>query len=304
MEKEISGIATSHDGAKLSYVYYPGPKENPLLLLSNGVVCIETYWVYLIKHFRGRYPIVTWDYRGHGKSPVPEDLESVTVENHARDASAVMDAIGFDKCVHMGFSMGVQVAFEFYRWFPERTEGIVAICGPYGHPYNVFLKSDLLTKGLIGVLDLGLKLEKVVTPILRLAMKSPLAFPTAKLVQVDWRVKKEDMQSYFEHLAQVDVSLAIHALKKMNEHTAEDVLPTVKVPTLIIAGEKDTWTPLHHQQKMHELVPNSELTVIPFGTHATPIEHPQAMNYRIEIFLRDHFRHNGCPPKKLCEKKE
>jgi hypothetical protein len=36
MEKEISGIATSHDGAKLSYVYYPGPRENPLLLLSNG----------------------------------------------------------------------------------------------------------------------------------------------------------------------------------------------------------------------------------------------------------------------------
>ena len=144
MEKEIRGIAKSHDGAGISYVYYPAKTKNPLLVLSNGVVCIETYWVYLIKHFRGKYPIVVYDYRGHGKSPVPEDLDSVTVENHARDDAAVMDAIGFDKAVQLGFSMGVQVAFEFYRWFPDRTLGIVAICGPYGKPYDGVLRSELL----------------------------------------------------------------------------------------------------------------------------------------------------------------
>ena len=139
------------------------------------------------------------------------------------------------------------------------------------------------------MLDVGLKLHKLIEPGLRWAMKSPFAFTTAKIVQVDWRVKREDMQSYFDHLAVVDLPLSIHALKKMNEHTAVDVLPTIKAPTLIIAGEKDTWTPLHHQEEMHRLIPNSELTVIPFGTHATPIENPLAVNYRIEVFLRDHF---------------
>jgi len=289
MEKEVSGIAKSYDGAKISYTYYPAKTKNPLLVLSNGVVCIETYWIYLIKHFRGRYPIVVFDYRGHGKSPVPEDLESVTVENHARDDAAVMDALGFEKAVQLGFSMGVQVAFEFYRLFPQRTLGIVAVCGPYGKPYDVFFGSQILANGLVGLLDVALRMQKVIKPALRWAMRSPLSFHAAKVIQVDWRVKRKDMQSYFDHLAEVNLPLGIHALKKMNEHTAIDVLPTIKAPVLIIAGEKDTWTPLHHQEEMHRLIPGSELTIIPFGTHATPIENPLAVNYRVEVFLRDHF---------------
>jgi pimeloyl-ACP methyl ester carboxylesterase len=291
MDREINGTTKSHDGATINYVYYPAKTTNPLLIMHNGVVCVDTYYAYLVKHFRGRYPMITWDYRGHGKTPVPDDLESVTVENHARDAAAVMDAVGFEKAVHLGFSMGVQVCFEFYRHFPERELGIVAICGPYGHPYDLILRSKFLGKLAAKGLGLGIPLNKIVTPIVRFFVKSPIAFPAAKIVQVDWRVKKEDMQSYFDHIGQVDLICGIHALIKMNEHTAEDVLPTVKIPTLIIAGEKDTWTPLRHQEEMHRLVPGSEFTVIPHGTHATPIENPHAVNYRIELFLRDHFKY-------------
>lgn len=292
MRQKIEGTVQTHDGETVHYVLHPGNPKNPAIIMSNGVVCIETYWVPLIKHLHGRFPMITWDYRGHGKSPVPSDVTSVTMENHARDAAAILDKLGIEKCVHMGFSMGVQAAFEFYRWFPERTLGLVAVCGPFEHPYDVFFRNKALAKAFTSMLDLGITLRSVVEPAVHSIMKSPIPFPIAKVVQVDIRVRKEDMQSYFDHLSGINLELAIHALKKMQEHSARDVLPTIKVPTLIIAGKKDTMTPLFHQEEMRDLIPGSEFMLLPFGTHAAPIENPQAINYRIEVFLRDHFAYS------------
>jgi len=237
---------------------------------------------------------ITWDYRGHGRSQVPDDITTATMDNHARDADAVLDALGVEEAVHLGFSMGVQVCFEYYRLFPEKVRGIVAVCGPYKHPYDEFFRSETLGGALEKVLEFGVKINKLIKPPVSLLAKSPLAFPMAKLFQVDpHRVKKEDMASYFRHIADIDLGLGLMALIGMNRHSAEDVLPKIDVPTLIIAGEKDTMTPLRHNLKMHELIPGSELTIIPCGTHAAPIENPHAINNRIELFLRDHFEYHA-----------
>lgn len=290
MKPAVNGFAKSHDGVNLNYVYYPADTDNPAVILSNGVMCVETYWVYLVKHLRGRYPVITWDYRGHGKSHVPDDPKSATMENHARDAASVLDDIGIEKAVHMGFSMGVQAAYEFYRIFPERTLGLVAVCGPYKHPYDEFFKSKTLGSALENVIRLGIKTHKVLKPVVATLVKTPLAFEVAKVVQVDrHRAKKEDMESYFEHMGTIDYPTGLNSLIEMNRHSAEDVLPRIDVPILIIAGEKDTMTPLRHNLEMHRLAKGSEFMVVPHGTHAAPIEQPQAINCRIELFLRDYF---------------
>ena len=61
------------------------------------------------------------------------------------------------------------------------------------------------------------------------------------------------------------------------------------MPTLIIAGEKDTFTPMWLSEKMAEMLPNSELMVVPTGSHTGPIEMPQLCNLRVERWLLDHF---------------
>ncbi|MBL4818935.1 MAG: alpha/beta hydrolase, partial [Deltaproteobacteria bacterium] len=59
----------------------------------------------------------------------------------------------------------------------------------------------------------------------------------------------------------------------------------IQVPTLIISGGQDAFSPRWVALDMHHAVENSEMLFIPSGTHCTPIEHPELIQLRIEKFL-------------------
>src|SRR5205823_5836210 len=71
------------------------------------------------------------------------------------------------------------------------------------------------------------------------------------------------------------------------EHTAEDVLKTIQVPTLNVAGELDQFTPMWTSKKMNQLIPKSELFIMHSATDAGLVEQPDLINFRIEKFVRE-----------------
>ena len=301
MSEIKEGFASSEDGLRLHYKFIPGPKGAPTLVFCNGVLCTDSYFVYIMRHFEGRCPILTWDYRGHGRSEVPSDFESMSVLNHARDLAAVMDAARVKKAVLLGFSIGVMVGFEFYRRWPARTRAIVSISGGVKKPFNLFLGTDKLEGATEAFLNFAARLGPVLNPVLNGFLRSPLVMPTAWVIGTDrHRILKKDMAPHFEHMRQMDKTLAFIALKLMNENSAMDILPKVKIPVLILMGTHDRMTPPRHAKQMHKLIPGSELFMVPHGRHAALIENPQAISCRIEIFLRDHL---GFQPRKPAGKK-
>jgi pimeloyl-ACP methyl ester carboxylesterase len=74
-------------------------------------------------------------------------------------------------------------------------------------------------------------------------------------------------------------------LRAAGDHTAEDWLGEVDVPVLIVAGEKDTFTPASLSEHMAERIPNAELLMVTGGSHVTPIEQPQLVLARIREFV-------------------
>jgi pimeloyl-ACP methyl ester carboxylesterase len=70
-------------------------------------------------------------------------------------------------------------------------------------------------------------------------------------------------------------------------HDATDHLPSVRIPTLVVAGEKDTWTPFPISVRMREEIEGSDLLVLPAGTHTGPLEHPELVALRFEKFLAE-----------------
>ena len=52
----------------------------PILVLCDGVGCDGFVWKYLIPHLEGKYRIVHYNYRGHGKSTTPENPENLGIE--------------------------------------------------------------------------------------------------------------------------------------------------------------------------------------------------------------------------------
>lgn len=65
-------------------------------------------------------------------------------------------------------------------------------------------------------------------------------------------------------------------------------LPHIKRPTLIVWGTKDTVNDLSMGELMHELIPESEMVVLPYG-HFLPSEAPQEFNAQVISFIQKHL---------------
>ena len=68
--------------------------------------------------------------------------------------------------------------------------------------------------------------------------------------------------------------------QSLNHHSS-----AVRIPTAIITGDKDLLTPVFTAEKMVRQIAGATLTVIPGGTHYTPVEYPAVVNAALEALL-------------------
>jgi pimeloyl-ACP methyl ester carboxylesterase len=233
-------------------------------------------------------PWVHWHYRGHGRSGQPVDPDRIDIAAHAQDLGAVRLHVGDPPCVLFGHSMGCQVALEAYRQRPDKIRGLVLLCGSFGNVTSTFQGIPLLDLVLPKLVDLAQKAPDVVRAVwsrlppqlgLKLALKAGEIDPE--------RVHAEDMLPYLSHMTHVDFPMFLRMLRAAGEHTAGDILPKVEVPVLIVAGERDSFTPSFLATAMAETLPRGELLLVPGGTHVVPIEQPERVDARILAFLRE-----------------
>lgn len=97
---------------------------------------------------------------------------------------------------------------------------------------------------------------------------------------------KNVMQQYIDHFATMDPIFFTTLVRDWQNHSSVETLKAIKVPTLIISGEEDQFTPAWISKKMHHLIPGSELFMIKNATHAGLAEQPELVNLRIEKFLK------------------
>jgi pimeloyl-ACP methyl ester carboxylesterase len=106
------------------------------VVISNGMGAPPSAWPLLADPDCGVHA-VSWYHRGLDVSERPDDAGRITVEDHAADLEAVMDAAGMERAVLVGWSLGVNVAFAFARDSPERVAGILAVGGRAGDPFPI-----------------------------------------------------------------------------------------------------------------------------------------------------------------------
>jgi pimeloyl-ACP methyl ester carboxylesterase len=256
--------------------------------LSDGVACDGFIWKYLWDDLPKVAPVTHWHYRGHGRSAPPANPDSISIVDHARDLCRVREALGDPPCVLIGHSMGCQVLLESYRAQPENVRGLVLLCGSSGKVTSTFHGGPILEKILPRLQDLVRRSPDLVRAVWsRLPVEMALKI-ALKMGEVDAEnVRPEDLLPYLTHVTSVDVPMFLRMVQAAGEHSAEDLLPCIKVPTLIIAGERDTFTPGYLAEAMHKSIPGAELLLIERGSHVAPIEQPQLVDGRIAQFFRE-----------------
>jgi pimeloyl-ACP methyl ester carboxylesterase len=279
-----SGFAQAPDGTR---IYWTAVGSGaPTLVCCDGIGCDGFAWKYVVRDFAARHRIVRWHLRGHGRSGKPEDPARVGFDDISSDLQAVLRATGTAQAVLLGHSMGVQVALEHHRRRPDEVLALVLICGSYGLVLDTFHDSKAMKIILPSMIAAAAKHPQAMALIWRLLAGGELAYQYATHLEVNGKlVRRDDFAPYFRHLSGMDPALFLGMLQNASEQTAFDHLPRVDVPTLIVAGTDDTFTPYRLSEEMHARIPNSELLTVPGGTHVAPIEQPELITLRLEKFL-------------------
>jgi pimeloyl-ACP methyl ester carboxylesterase len=100
-------------------------------------------------------------------------------------------------------------------------------------------------------------------------------------------IRPEDLMPYMKHMVDIDVPMFLRMLHSAGEHSAVDLLPRIDVPALVIAGDRDTFTPPRYAEEMAAAMPQAELVMVPGGTHVVPLERKELVAARVEKFLRE-----------------
>jgi pimeloyl-ACP methyl ester carboxylesterase len=182
--------------------------------------------------------------------------------------------------------MGTQVALEAWHMFPQHMKGLVLVCGSYGHVTQSFRGVPVLDAILPKVMDIVEKQPDLARAIWT-RVPPELALKMALLSRdVDpERVRGEDMLPYLKHMTHVDFPMFLRMLRAAGEHSAEEYLPRIDVPVLVVAGERDTFTPSALSKQMVDEIPKAELLMVEGGTHVTAIEQPELVGDRVKAFV-------------------
>lgn len=283
MQYDERGFTTSADDTRL---FYGVRGAGPGLVLLDGIGCDGWAWIHIQPHLALRNRVVHCHYRGHGRSGRVRNLASATIPTLAQDLRRVLDATGLSKTVVVAHSMGTQVALELYRAYPERVRALVLVCGTHGRITHTFHGNDLLHR-VLPILIQKVRRYEPIARALWARLPPALSYRVAGwLREIDGgALRVEDFRLYIEHLSDVELDLYLTMLQAAGHHSAEDLLPQIRVPTLVIAAERDTFTPRDFVKDMASRIPGAQYRELTGASHAAPIEQPQQINDYIDEFL-------------------
>lgn len=290
-ERQVDFEVDRPDGAQvLLRVYGPPSGEcvEPPILILDGIGCSGWAFRQIIPRLSRTRTVALMHYRGHGDSPTPPRPWKLSMHILADDAAAVMHQAGLGPSLVVGFSMGFQVALEYYRRHRDEVLGLVSLAGPSGRPLDAFGGGGWAAQALPFISGATRVAKGLYSRLWHDLLPSALVREISMRTSVDaQRINVRDFEVYFHGMSKMHPDLFVSMLGQAQAHCADDLLPDVKVPTLVIAGGRDTFIPSHSLRDMAFAIPNSRWQMFSTATHALPAEYPGEVYRVLEDLARE-----------------
>jgi pimeloyl-ACP methyl ester carboxylesterase len=236
-------------------------ETGPPLLLTHGYGATSAMFAQNVTALAAGHRVLTWDLRGHGRSGYPADPAAYSAANALADMAALLAAVGADRVVLGGHSLGGYLSLDFALTFPQRVTALVLIGTGPGYR-NDAARADWNRRANATAARLA---ERGVAGLGR----------SAELDGGEHR----------------DASGLIHAATQtLTQRDARviDGLPRIAVPTLVIVGAEDAPF-LGAAEYMATKIPGARKVVIPGAGHAPNVSQPEAFNAEVTRFLGEKF---------------
>ena len=277
------GFAPARDGTQL---FFGIRGSGPPLVFLDGIGCDGWAFKHIQPPLAQSYRTIHCHYRGHGRSGSPADPTRVDICDLRDDVLAVLAHLGIQDVAFIAHSMGTQVVLETYRTLRAHVHAMALVCGADGRVTHTFHGNDILDRVLPGIIDF-VKRHRGLANALWGRLPPALSYRVACMLgEVDASaLDPRDFKEYVEHLSDIDLSLYLAMLEKAGAHSAADLLPEIHVPTLVIAAEKDTFTPRDVVLAMAQAIAGSEYLELHGASHAAPAEQPLRIVDAVSAFL-------------------
>ena len=110
---------------------------------------------------------------------------------------------------------------------------------------------------------------------------------------MDRAMDRQLFQAMAREWVTLDLGAYADIFEKLGEHDASDVVADLDAPTLVVAGEQDSFTPPYLAEQMAQELPHGELFMLRDVTHFGLMEYPEAIAQRVDRFLGEHLRAAG-----------
>ena len=259
---------------ELYYETYGGTGK-PLVLIS-GLGYPLWQWHRMVPFLAEQFRVIAFDNRGVGQSDKPEG--PYTAQMLAADTAGLLDALGIEKAIIVGHSMGGFIAQSLALDFPSKVEKLILCSTNFGGPHHVPVTPE------------AMRVLSDVTSDALTRFKNGLAVSTApgwaeknpQMIDewVKWRVANPIEPAPYQ--AQLAIGLSL-----MTEAAAfETKLPRLNIPTLILFGKHDKVVPPENASLLSKQIANSKVVIFPDAGHFFPIEIPEAASQAVIEFAK------------------
>lgn len=245
-------------------------KQNTLFL--HGNLASHRWWHPMVKEMKkagaaGSGTVVLSDWRGCGQNPEWSLDQQFTLEDLAKDKLAMLDSLGMKKDVALvGHSLGGLIALQMMILDPSRFSRAVLL-DPVGAKGVVF--DDSMYE----------------------AFRQMAASPElTRMVILSTVMNSEELPDDFKEAIAADANKAVKGigasvLEILKTVNLEAGAAGVKVPTLILHGEKDGIIPKADSESLVKIMPNAKLEILPDNGHCYNVENPRAFTERVRNWL-------------------
>jgi len=257
---QINGIA----------VYYEDTASSgTAIVFIHGFPFNHTTWDPQWEAFKGSFRLVRYDQRGHGQSDTGDG--QFPLEFLVDDLIGLLDSLKIPKAVLCGLSMGGYVALRAVERNPERVAGLV-LCD---------------TKSEADTTQAKISRSNAIKTIKNKSLSEFCEPFLANVLAPETRIQKPEIVEAIRKIIMGNSAMGIcGALLALAGRTdTTDALPAIKVPTLILVGEKDTVTPPLLSEKMKAAIPQAKMAIISSAGHLSNYENPYVFNQHLKQFL-------------------
>jgi pimeloyl-ACP methyl ester carboxylesterase len=252
----VAATRLERDGVAIHYEVHGAPSGRTPLLLTHGYSATSAMWRANVPAIAETRRVITWDIRGHGRSASPREPARYSHALSVADMAAVLDACGIARAAIGGLSLGGYLSLAFHVAHPTRVAALL-LCdaGPGFRQaegrarWNAYAESraEAFERHGLGALS--------ASPEIGAGPHDP-------------------------------VGLALAARGILTQHDARvlDSLPSIRVPTLVVVGERDEPF-LAAADYMAAKIPGAAKVVVRDAGHASNVDQPAAFDAAVTAFL-------------------